>query len=79
MNRIQKILIPLCSMILINLNLHAQEMNPSNIEMADTLHQNGKIYLVVLVLLTIFAGILFLLIRMERKLAQLEKKQDTLK
>lgn len=66
-------------MILINLNLHAQEMNPSNIEMADTLHQNGKIYLVVLVLLTIFAGILFLLIRMERKLAQLEKKQDTLK
>ncbi len=59
--------------------MHAQDMNPSNIEMADILHQNGKIYLVVLVLLTIFAGILFLLIRMERKLAQLEKKQDTLK
>ncbi|HAD33779.1 MAG TPA: CcmD family protein, partial [Chitinophagaceae bacterium] len=29
--------------------------------------------LVVLVLLTIFAGILFLLIRMERKLSKMEK------
>jgi preprotein translocase subunit YajC len=44
------------------------------VEMAEVLHQNGKIYLVVLVLLTIFAGILFMLIRIERKLNHLEKE-----
>jgi preprotein translocase subunit YajC len=43
--------------------------------MANVLHQNGKIYLVVLVLLTIFAGVLFMLIRIERKLIRLEKEQ----
>ncbi len=52
----------------------AQEMNNS-VEMADILHQNGKIYLVLLVVLTIFAGVLVMLFRIERKLLQLEKKQ----
>ncbi|MEN9339822.1 MAG: CcmD family protein [Bacteroidota bacterium] len=46
--------------------------NPTKVEMADILHQNGKIYLVVLVLLTIFAGILFMLISMERRILKLE-------
>jgi len=40
------------------------------------LHQNGKIYLVVLVLVTIFAGIIFLLVRIERKLSKLEKNRS---
>ena len=52
------------------------QTNPSDhVEMADVLHQNGKIYLVVLVLVTIFAGILFLLIRIERRLNQLEQNK----
>lgn len=46
-------------------------------EMADVLHQNGKIYLVVLVLLTIFAGVLTMLIRLERKLSRWEAEKDT--
>lgn len=49
--------------------------DPNTVEMADVLHQNGKIYLVVLVLLTIFAGIIFLLVRIERKLNKLEKQK----
>ena len=53
----------------------AQPMNTSEVEMAGILHQNGKIYLVVLVLLTIFAGILFMLIRIEKKLSRLEKEK----
>ncbi len=53
-----------------------QVANPNAVEMADILHQNGKIYLVVLVLVTIFAGIIFLLIRIERKLNRLERKQE---
>ncbi len=44
-------------------------------ESAALLHQNGQIYLVVLVLLTIFAGIIFYLIRLEKKLNKLEKNQ----
>lgn len=57
------------------LQLHAQPGGPQSVEMADVLHQNGKIYLVVLVLLTIFAGIIFLLVRIERKLSRLEKEK----
>ncbi len=45
-------------------------------ENASLLHQNGQIYLVVLVLLTIFAGIIFYLIRLEKKLNKLEKKEN---
>ncbi len=56
-------------------SLLAQPMNSNEVEMAGVLHQNGKIYLVVLVLLTIFAGILFMLIRIEKKLSRLEKEK----
>ena len=56
--------------------LCAQSESLQKIEMADVLHQNGKIYLVVLVLLTIFAGILFLLIRIELRLRRLEKEKE---
>lgn len=44
-------------------------------ENASLLHQNGQIYLVVLVLLTIFAGIIYYLIRLEKKLNKLEKNK----
>ena len=54
----------------------AQESDKA-FEMADVLHQNGKIYLVVLVLLTIFAGVLTMLIRLERKLSRWEAEKDT--
>lgn len=43
------------------------------IEMADTMRSNGKIYVVLAVILTIFAGIIFYLIRLDRKISKLEK------
>ena len=43
------------------------------VDMADTLRNNGKIYVVVAVLLTIFAGIIFYLVRLDRKITRLEK------
>lgn len=46
-------------------------------EMADTLRSNGKIYVVVLVLATIFAGIIALLVRIERKVKRLEQQQHS--
>lgn len=43
------------------------------VDMADTLRNNGKIYVVVAVLLTIFAGIIFYLVRLDKKISRLEK------
>jgi uncharacterized membrane protein len=41
--------------------------------MADTFRNNGKIYVVVAVLLTIFAGIIIYLVRLDKKITRLEK------
>ena len=43
-------------------------------EMADTMRSNGKIYVVVAVILTIFAGIILYLVRLDRKITKLEKQ-----
>ena len=43
-----------------------------SVEMADAMRSNGKIYVVVAVLVIILAGILFYLINTERKLKKLE-------
>ena len=51
----------------------AQSTGP---EMADTLRNNGKIYVVVLVLATIFAGIILFLLRLDRKITKLEKNNS---
>jgi Na+/proline symporter len=42
-------------------------------EMADAMRANGKIYVVVAVLLTILAGLLFYVYRLDRKISSLEK------
>jgi len=60
----------LLSFLLMQLGLLAQG---SNVEMADTFRSNGKIYVVVAVIITIFAGIILYLIRLDRKLTKLEK------
>jgi CcmD family protein len=43
-------------------------------EMANEMRSNGKIYIVVAVLVTIFIGIVLYLIRLDRKLTRLEKE-----
>jgi hypothetical protein len=50
----------------------AQNQGP---EMADALRKDGKIYVVVLVLATIFAGIIAFLVRLDRKISKLEKNK----
>lgn len=56
--------------LLLSLAATAQESQP---EMADTMRSNGKIYVVVLVLATIFAGIIAYLVRLDRKITKIEK------
>ena len=56
--------------LLLSLAATAQESQP---EMADTMRSNGKIFVVVLVLATIFAGIIAYLVRLDRKITKIEK------
>ncbi len=47
----------------------------SGVEMADLLHQNGKIYVVVGVIAIIFIGIVVYLIALDRRLTKIEKEE----
>ena len=44
--------------------------------MADAMRENGKIYVVVAVILTIFAGIILYLVRIDKKISKLEKNNS---
>jgi len=44
-----------------------------SVEMADTMRSNGKIYVVLAVVVTILAGLIIYLIRLDRKITKLEK------
>jgi CcmD family protein len=45
-------------------------------EMADVMRADGKIYVVVVVLATIFAGIFAYLIYLDRKISKIEKENN---
>ena len=52
----------------------AQNDTTKTVEMATGLRANGKIYVVVLVLVTILAGVMFYVVRLDRKISKLEKE-----
>ena len=52
----------------------ATMQQPDGVEMADMLRSNGKIYVVVAVLLIILTGLIIFLIRIDRKVSRLEKR-----
>ncbi|MDB5251145.1 MAG: CcmD family protein [Flaviaesturariibacter sp.] len=65
----------LLSACFLMLSIFALAQNrPGEPEMADALRANGKIYVVVAVILTIFAGIILYLVRLDRKISKLEKQ-----
>jgi hypothetical protein len=54
--------------------LYAQEsIQNEKPEMADLMRSNGKIYVVVMVLLIILAGLFIYMARLDKKLGRLEK------
>lgn len=61
-------------MTLILLLLHFSLFAQQEVEMADTLRSEGKIYVVVAIMLVIFVGLIGYLFRMDRKVSRLEKK-----
>ena len=43
------------------------------VEMADLMRSNGRIYVVVAVMLTILIGLILYVVRLDRKISRLEK------
>lgn len=64
-------LIPLFLLLLCSTLLYAQD---SKSGLSNTMRSNGRIYVVVAVILTILAGLILYLIRLDRKMGKLEKE-----
>jgi len=47
---------------------------PSQTPMAELMRSDGRIYVVIAVLLTILAGLIFYLIRLDKRISRLEKE-----
>lgn len=69
---------------LISLSVLAQNTTRESVEMADTLRESGKIYVVVLVVTVILTGLILYLIQLDRKVRKMEiefsakfEKQDS--
>ncbi len=58
-------------LMLASITLIAQE---KEVEMADTMRSNGRIYVVVAVMLTILLGLILYIIRLDKKISKLEKE-----
>jgi hypothetical protein len=71
---IKKLLLLIFS-FLNGLAIMAQD-STNDVQMADAMRENGKIYVVVAVIVTIFAGIIFYLVRLDRKISKLEKNNS---
>ena len=54
--------------------IQAQETMKQKTEMADLMRSNGKIYVVIAVIITILAGVLLYLLRLDHKIDRLEKE-----
>jgi hypothetical protein len=48
--------------------------NAQGVEMADTLRSNGKIYVIVLIIMIVLGGLITYLFLMDRKLDRIEKQ-----
>jgi len=69
--RIWSLLLALGSMGLVARAQDSASLKP--VEMADGMRANGKIYVVIAVLVTIFLGFIAYVIRLDRKIGRLEK------
>jgi heme/copper-type cytochrome/quinol oxidase subunit 2 len=60
--------------LLVSVFVQAQDsLQKEKPQMADTMRSNGKIYVVVVVLLIILAGLFTYLINLDRKMSRIEK------
>lgn len=60
--------------VFLSVNLFAQQSVTQEVAMADQMRADGKIWVVVAVISTLFAGIITFLVSMDRKVSKLEKQ-----
>ncbi len=63
-------------LLTLSLLFSAFELMAQNTDDNSVMASNGKIYVVLAVCLTIFAGIVLYLVRIDRKISRMEKKKD---
>jgi hypothetical protein len=63
----------LLALLLLPFHVFSQD---KSVEMADALRANGKIYVVVLGLVIILTGVILFLVRIDRKIHKLEKREN---
>lgn len=61
--------------ILAMMPVSGQEPN-APVEMADGMRASGKIYVVIAIILTILAGLIFYVARLDRKITRFEKEKS---
>ena len=62
--------------LLLTSSLPTLAQSSNEIAMADAFRADGKIYVVVAVILLIFAGLVFYMVRIDRKVRRLEKELE---
>ena len=71
MNKTRK-LVAVLLLVLLQFVVHAQTVvNPDS---ADLMRSNGKIYVVVAIVITILLGLFLYLVNLDRKISKMEKK-----
>lgn len=64
-----------CLFLFALLSVAAMAQNgPNKTEMADVMRSNGKIYVVIAVMLTILLGLILYIIRLDRRIRKMEKQ-----
>ncbi|HVZ56145.1 MAG TPA: hypothetical protein VG870_05755 [Chitinophagaceae bacterium] len=68
-------LISLLTALLLSVVSFAQDSSGKEVEMADQMRSNGRIYVVIAVMLTILAGLILYVVRLDKKIAKWEKQE----
>lgn len=71
MNKLRK-MVSVMLLALLSVTVRAQDTG--NVSSADLMRSNGKIYVVVAVVVTILLGLFFYVYNLDRKISRLEKK-----
>jgi CcmD family protein len=79
MRKLLNTLLLVCTFALLSAPTVLLAQNDGQIEMADTMRTEGKIYVVVLVVAIVFTGLVLFAINSDRKIAKLEKEIKSLK
>jgi len=69
-----KKIISLLFVLIFSIITFAQDRT-KKVEMADLMRSNGRIYVVVAVMLTILIGLILYVMRLDKKISKMEKQQ----